>query len=143
MDLRLKNKRVLIQGSSSGLGFAIAKAYASEGAIVAIASRDSTRITEAANAIPGAIPIVSDLTKQGAGTQLVKQAIERLGGIDILITNTGGPPKGYLQDLHQDDWERAFQNLWMSAVESIQEALLPMKNQKWGRILLSTSTDAN
>lgn len=142
MDLQLKNKRVLVQGSSSGLGFAIAQAYAQEGAIVAICSRDSERIVKASQKIPASLPLTCDLNLPGAGKKLVQQVVEKLGGLDILITNTGGPPKGPFQDLTEADWRQGFQNLWMSAVESIQEALKSMTAQRWGRIILSTSTAA-
>jgi 3-oxoacyl-[acyl-carrier protein] reductase len=142
MDLHLKNKRVLVQGSSSGLGLAIAKAYAQEGAIVAICSRESQRLETAAKSIPGSVPFVCDLNLPEAGSCLVRQVVEKLGGIDILITNTGGPPKGLFQELKASDWQKGFQGLWMSALESIQEALIKMRENRWGRIIISTSTAA-
>lgn len=142
MDLGLKGKRVLVQGSSGGLGFAIAKAFAAEGAIVAICSRDEARIQEAAKKIPGSIPFVADLNRAEAGTQLVKNVISQLGGIDILVTNTGGPQKGAFSSLAMADWRQGFEQLYLSAVESISAVLPSMKQQKWGRILLSTSTAA-
>jgi 3-oxoacyl-[acyl-carrier protein] reductase len=142
MDLNLQRKRVLIQGSSSGLGFAIAQAYAKEGARVAICSRSEERIRTAAEQIPGAAPFVADLDQRGAGLKLVKDVVAALGGIDVLVTNTGGPPKGNFADLSLDDWQKAFERLYMSAIESIREALPHMKSQKWGRIILSVSSSA-
>jgi 3-oxoacyl-[acyl-carrier protein] reductase len=142
MDLGLRQKRVLVQGASSGLGFAIAKAYAEEGAIVALCSRDAVRVQAAVKQIPGSCGFVCDLDKRGAGSHLVKEAVEKLGGIDILVTNTGGPPKGLFSELSIDDWQKGFERLYLSAVESIREALPFMRSQKWGRILLSTSSAA-
>lgn len=142
MDLQLKNKRVLVQGSSSGLGFAIALAYAQEGAKVAICSRDEARIQAAAKEIPGSVPFVCDLDKVGAGKEIVQDVVKKLGGIDILVTNTGGPPKGKFPEVTTEDWQKGFVQLWLSATESIQEALKHMTAQKWGRILLSTSSAA-
>ncbi|MES2274207.1 MAG: SDR family oxidoreductase [Chlamydiota bacterium] len=142
MDLGLKNKRVVVQGSSSGLGFAIAKGFADEGAKVAICSTNEKRIKQAAIDIPGAIPFVFDLDVPGNGRRFVKDAAKALGGIDILVTNTGGPPKGHFADLTLQDWEDGFRRLWLSAIESILEALPLMKKQKFGRILFSTSTAA-
>jgi 3-oxoacyl-[acyl-carrier protein] reductase len=142
MDLHLKNKRVLVQGSSSGLGFAIAKAYAEEGALVAICSRDKKRIREAALQIPRSIPFLCDLSETGSALFLVEEVSKKLGGIDILITNNGGPPKGAFSDLSMEKWQEGFQSLWISAIESIKASLPFMKEQKWGRILLSTSTAA-
>jgi 3-oxoacyl-[acyl-carrier protein] reductase len=142
MDLGLKNKRVVVQGASSGIGFAIAKAFAKEGARVAICSSNPEKIKSAAAEIPGAIAFALDLDIPGHGRQLVQQAVFALGGIDILITNTGGPPKGDFATLSMEDWEKGFRRLWQSAVESILEALPHMKKQKFGRILFSASTSA-
>lgn len=142
MDLGLKKKRVLVQGSSSGLGFAIAKAFAEEGALVAICSRDLQKIQAASQQIPSSIPFVCDLDQQGAAEKLVSNVIEQLGGIDILVINTGGPSKGSFLDLSNSDWDKGFEKLYLSAIESMRAALPSMKAQKWGRILLSTSTAA-
>jgi 3-oxoacyl-[acyl-carrier protein] reductase len=142
MDLGLKGKRVLVQGSSSGLGLAIAKAYAAEGAIVAICSRDKSRIEAAASKIPGAVPFVCDLTQKGAAGKLVREVIAELGGIDVLITNTGGPPKGPFSTLTLNDWQLGYEQLYLSVVDSVLAVLPSMKAQKWGRILFSTSTAA-
>ncbi|MBS0616075.1 MAG: SDR family oxidoreductase [Verrucomicrobia bacterium] len=142
MELKLKNKRVLIQGSSSGLGLACAISFAIEGARVALCGRDEKRLKEAQKQVQGSIYIICDLDQPGAGAQLVKDATKTLGGIDILMTNTGGPPKGDFLDLKREDWVKGFDRLWLSAVESIHAALPFMKSQKWGRILLSTSSAA-
>jgi len=142
MDLHLKNKRVLVQGSSSGLGFAIAKAYAEEGALVAICSRDHERIHKAASQITRSVPFVCDLNVPGSGLFLVEEVAKKLGGIDIVITNNGGPPKGTFADLSMEKWEEGFQSLWISAIETIRASLPFMKEEKWGRILLCTSTAA-
>lgn len=142
MDLKLKNKRVLIQGSSSGLGLATATAFAAEGARVAICGRDEKRNQDAQKQVPNSLSIVCDLDQPGAGAALVKNVVKEWGGIDILMTNTGGPPKGDFLQLNRKDWMQGFDRLWLSAVESIREALPHMQEQKWGRILLSTSTAA-
>lgn len=142
MDLGLKKKRVLVQGASSGLGFAIAQAFAKEGASVAICSRDEQRIKKAEREIPGAVGFVCDLDQKGESGQLVRAVVKKFGGIDILVTNTGGPPKGLFADLTLEDWQRGFEKLYLSAIESMREALPHMRAQKWGRILLSTSTAA-
>lgn len=142
MQLGLKNKRVVVQGSSTGLGFAIAKSFAQEGAKVVICSTNQERIQHAAAQIPGSIPLVFDLDIPGNGRLLIQRAAQALGGIDILITNTGGPPKGDFSELTTQDWEKGFRRLWLSATESIHEALPLMKHQKFGRIIMNTSTSA-
>ena len=138
MDLNLKGKRILILGSSTGLGFAIAKAYAEEGAIVGITSRNlkqaETRAIELSNAEPFAI----DLSQKNAG----RTVVENFGHIDILITNAGGPPKGKFTDLSSNTWYEAYNSLWMSAIDAIKAALPSMQKQKWGRIIMSTSTSS-
>lgn len=142
MDLGLKKRRVLVQGASSGLGFAIADAFAKEGAEVAICSRDEEKLMAAAKKIPGAKGFVCDLDAKGNAKKLIEDVVSSLGGIDILITNTGGPPKGSFLDLSLGDWEIGFEKLYLSVIESVQAALPHMKKQKWGRILFSTSTAA-
>lgn len=142
MDLGLKRKRVLVQGASSGLGYAIAKAFASEGALVAICSRDKKRIEAASQHIPSSIPYVCDLDQKGAAHELVNKVIDALGGIDILVTNTGGPAKGGFLDIPASDWQKGFDRLYLSVIESISAALPFMQKHKWGRILLNTSTAA-
>ena len=138
MDLKLKGKRVLVLGSSSGLGFAIAKAYAEEGAYVALTSRDLKRAEEAAKQIPNAKPFAADLLEEKGG----RKVVEAVGKIDILITNAGGPPKGSFLELSTKDWETGYHSLWMSAIDAIHAALPAMIQQKWGRIILNTSTSA-
>lgn len=142
MDLKLKGKRALVQGSSSGLGRAIAEALIAEGAHVVITSRNADKIAQIAKQIGAHAGIAADLTLPGAGTGLVKMAEKTLGGIDILVTNTGGPPKGPFEEISSAQWQEGFQSLWLSATESIRAALPGMRERKWGRILLVTSAAA-
>jgi 3-oxoacyl-[acyl-carrier protein] reductase len=142
MDLGLKGKRALVQGASTGLGRAVAEALAAEGAKVAICARDKTRLEAAGRELGAAATIACDLSNPGAGTEAVKQARAKLGGLDILVTNTGGPPKGQFAEITAEQWAAGFQGLWMSAVESIQAALPGMREARWGRILLVTSAAA-
>jgi 3-oxoacyl-[acyl-carrier protein] reductase len=142
MDLGLKGKRALVMGASSGLGYALAEALVKEGARVAICSRDERRITEAARALGCEAPLVADLSKPGAGAKVVRDAIAKLGGLDILATNNGGPPKGTFEEVTPEMWLTGFQGLWLSAVEGMREALPGMKERGWGRILLVTSAAA-
>jgi 3-oxoacyl-[acyl-carrier protein] reductase len=142
MDLKLKGKRALVQGASSGLGRAIAAALVQEGVKVAICSRDPERIQKTAREIGAAAGIAIDLNQPGAAATLLKKAEQELGGVDILVTNTGGPPKGPFEELTSAQWQEGFQSLWLSATESIRAALPGMKERHWGRILLVTSAAA-
>jgi 3-oxoacyl-[acyl-carrier protein] reductase len=138
MDLKIKSKKALILGSSSGLGFAIAKALSEEGVHVAITSRELSRAKEAADKLPNATPYACDLLAKDAG----KTIVETVGPVDILVTNAGGPPKRNFLELTSTDWENGYHSLWMSAIQAIQAALPHMQKQKWGRIILSTSSSS-
>ncbi|GAB4187808.1 MAG: SDR family oxidoreductase [Simkaniaceae bacterium] len=142
MDLGLKNKRVFVMASSTGIGFAIAKTFAEEGAAVAICSSQEEKIKKAAEQIPNAVALIGDFNQEGSSKELTREAIQKLGGLDVLVTNAGGPPKGSFMDLSNDAWKQGFQGLWLAATEAIFEAAKAMKQQKYGRILLSTSTAA-
>jgi 3-oxoacyl-[acyl-carrier protein] reductase len=142
MDLKLKGKRALVLGASSGLGRAIAEALVGEEARVAVVSRDEKRIAAAAKEIGAEFGLVGDLARAGEATRLVKEAAAKLGGVDILLVNTGGPPKAPFAELSSDQWQEGFQTLWLSAIEAIQGVLPGMKARKWGRILFVTSVAA-
>lgn len=142
MDLGLNNKKALILGSSTGLGFAIAKALADEGARVCLSGRNEDKLQAASQQISESHYCISNFDEKGAGTQLVQEAAEKLGGLDILVTNTGGPPQGRFLQIESDAWETAFNRIWLSAVESMRAAIALMAPQKSGAILLSLSTSA-
>ena len=142
MDLGLRDRRALILGASAGLGRAVAAALVAEGARVAICARNKARVEAAARELGARAGLACDLSVPGAATALVDTARQRLGGLDILVTNTGGPPKGRFEDVTDEAWQQGFQSLWLSAVDSIRAALPGMRQQRWGRILLVTSTAA-
>jgi 3-oxoacyl-[acyl-carrier protein] reductase len=129
-------------GASSGLGYAIAEQLVKEGARVAICSRSDERIREAAKRMGAALAVAADLTKPGATKALVEKVVAELGGVDVLVANTGGPPKGSIEKLSAEQWQEGFQSLWMSVVEGLQAALPGMKERRWGRIVLVTSVAA-
>ena len=142
MDLGIRGKRALVLGASSGLGKAIAETLVREGVRVAICSRDEARL-QAAQKVTGAeLTLAFDLSKPGQARAVVEAAVSKMGGVDILVCNTGGPPKAPFVEISAAQWSEGFQGLWMSAVDSIQAALPGMKDRKWGRILLVTSVAA-
>ncbi len=128
-------------GASSGLGKAVAQALAAEGAGVAICARNAKRVSAAAAEL-GAEGIVADLSVPGAAAQVVREAEKRLGQVDILVVNTGGPPPGLFAELQDSAWREAFEGLWMSSVGAIQAALPGMRARRWGRIVVITSIAA-
>jgi 3-oxoacyl-[acyl-carrier protein] reductase len=142
VDFGLQNKRALVTGASRGLGRAIAAALRLEGAAVAICARDSARIATAAEGI-GAVGLTADLSVAGAADQVLRAAMDRLGGIDILVANTGGPPTGTFETTTDEAWRQAFDGLWMSTVQLIRGCLPGMRERRWGRIMIVTSVSAN
>ncbi|WP_420420801.1 SDR family oxidoreductase [Simkania sp.] len=141
MDFKLENKRVLVLGSSTGIGFAIAKAFADEGAIVGVTSREMHRAEEASEKIPGSMPFMCNLLQPSAGKQLVQTVSKplALGGIDILVTNAGGPKTGHFNELKGEDWDAGYYGLWRSAIDAVHTVLPQMQERKWGRIIMCTS----
>ena len=141
MDLKIKGRRALVMGGSKGLGKAIAAALVGEGVSVAICARHADQVEASAREI-GAVGIACDLSAPGAATAVVRDAATRLGGIDILIVNTGGPPAGPFQAFDDSAWRSAFESLWMSSVGAIRAALPGMQERRWGRVVLVTSIAA-
>jgi 3-oxoacyl-[acyl-carrier protein] reductase len=142
VDLQLKNKRALVMGASSGIGRAIAEVLVQEGAKVAICSRSLDKLQKTAQEIGAECFFTCDLSKAGEAKVAVEKAIAQMGGVDILVTNTGGPNKGNFADISESQWQEDFQSLWMSVVESLKVALPRMKENQYGRILLVTSLAA-
>jgi 3-oxoacyl-[acyl-carrier protein] reductase len=140
MDLGLAGKRALVFGSSSGLGRAVAAELIAEGADVAVTSRGGEKLERAAKELGAAAALPGDLTQAGAGADLVVRAQQALGGLDILVTNCGGPPKASFLEIDDPTWEEAFRSIWMSVVDAMRAALPPMQKAGWGRVLLVTSS---
>ena len=141
MDLGLRTRRALVMGGSSGLGKAVARALILDGARVAICARGAERLAATAAEI-GAEAIVADVTHPGAATRLVAEAEKRLGPLDVLVVNTGGPPPGKFVDITDDSWRTAFEALWMSSVGAMRAVLEGMRARRWGRVVLITSIAA-
>lgn len=138
MDLQLKNKRALVTGASRGLGFATAKLLAAEGAKVAINSRDAAKLTAAAETI-GAIAIPADVLGPEAAGKIVAEAAEKLGGLDILICNAGGPPPGAFESFDEATWQKAIDLSFMSNVRLIKAALPYLRKSSAASVLTVTS----
>ena len=140
MDLGLTGRVALVTGASQGIGRAIAAELTAEGARVAMASRSRERI-EAAAAEVGAEPFVHDVAELDAVPGLLADVGERLGGpVEILITNSGGPPAG--PDplaFSREQWEAAYRLLVLGPVALIEHALPAMRERGWGRIVAVSS----
>lgn len=142
MDLGLNRKNALVLGSSAGIGKGIATALADEGATVILASRSKENLSKAIEETGARHGVEIDLLEKDSGTTVVAKAKELCDSIDILVTNTGGPTKGYFLDISDEDWEQQYQNLVLSTIQAIRACLPDMQAKKWGRILLVTSVAA-
>lgn len=140
MDLGIEGKVALVMGASKGIGRGIAGALAREGARVAISSRSQERLEEAAAEIGGATPFVADATDLERLARLPLEVAEALGSVDILVTNTGGPPAGGALDHGFEEWEDAYRSLVL-APRVLAGAVVPgMRGEGWGRIVNVGST---
>lgn len=137
MDLGLKDRRGLVTAASRGLGRACAEALVAEGAAVFISSRDAAAIEATGNAIKAAGWAAADVSQEPEA--LVDQARARLGGLDVLVVNAGGPPPGTFESTPLESWEPAFQLTLMSAVRLVKAALPDLKRSEQGRIVVITS----
>ena len=136
MKLGLENRVALVMGASRGIGRAIGAALAREGARVAIASRSPEKLEEAAAEIgSGATPFVADATDLERLAALAAEVKDKLGPIEILVLNSGGPPFGGALDHELDEWEGAYRSLVL-APRILTGAVVPgMRERGWGRIV--------
>jgi 3-oxoacyl-[acyl-carrier protein] reductase len=144
MDLGLKDRVAVVAASSRGLGKACALELAREGAKVVICARDADELAAAAEEIRSetdgnVLWLAVDLTNLAQIQHLVEETLRRYGRIDVLVTNNGGPPAGYLDDLDDETWLAAHQLTLLSAVRLIRAVLPAMRAQGWGRIVNITS----
>ena len=139
MDLGISGRRALVAASSAGLGLATAVALAEEGCQVVMNGRDPDRLNDAVDSVPGAIPIVGDVSDAAGASALVDTATEALGGIDILVTNAGGPPGGNWASTDIDLYPAALDLSLLSVVAMTKAAVPAMQAQGWGRVLAITS----
>lgn len=144
MDLGLRDKIALVAASSQGLGRACAHALSAEGAKVTICARGDRTLRAAADEIANdtgsqVLAIVADLTSARDCRQVVQETVDFFGGLDVLVTNNGGPPAGHFFDFDDNEWYRTVDLTLMSAIRLIRAAVPHMQEQKWGRIINITS----
>jgi 3-oxoacyl-[acyl-carrier protein] reductase len=140
MDLGIEGRVALVKGASRGIGRGIATSLAREGARVAITSRSRERIEAAAEEVAaetegeivGFEAHTSDLQRLA---ELPAEVAERLGQIDILVTNTGGPPPGGALDHGVEEWEEAYRTLVLAPKVLIDEVMPGMRERGWGRVV--------
>src|SRR4249919_1160514 len=121
MELGLRNKVAFVAASSQGLGKAVAIELAKEGAKLIINGRNKENLENTKKEIEkinGAevLALAGDLSSDGEREQIIKRSLEAYEHIDILITNTGGPPSGKFEDFKQEDWDKTYKSLLVSVV---------------------------
>ena len=144
MDFGIEGKKALVMASSKGLGKAVAMELAREGAELMICSRtesDLIATAEAINAETGAMIhyAVGDVSSKEGRERILRHAKNAMQNVDILVTNSGGPPFGAFEDHDESAWENAYKLLLESTVGMIKGVLPQMKANKWGRIITITS----
>lgn len=146
MDLMIKGKVAVVAAASKGLGRAVAEALAKEGVNLAICSRNKEQINATAEYIQDVykvevLPIVCDVTNPSDIISFKEKVIDRFKTCHILFTNAGGPPPGKFSDFTSEDFRKAIDLNLMSTINLVYAFLPYMQQQKWGRVLASTSSN--
>lgn len=144
MNLGINGKIALVCAASQGLGFAVADELAAEGASLIICSRSEANVSKAADALREkhgveVVGVAGDLSVTADVERIVNTGLEELGRIDILVTNSGGPPAGNFDSLSAESWDQATRILLTSVLDLTRLVLPGMKSRGWGRILNITS----
>lgn len=144
MDLLLKGKKAFLAGSSRGLGFAAARILAEEGCRVVINGRDEQRLKDSAMLLKSETGIeagylAGDVTSAEGARDLIKKAAEIMGGLDLLVTNTGGPPSGKFEAHSEEIWQNATNLVFLSHVRLILAALPYLRESSSASVLTITS----
>jgi 3-oxoacyl-[acyl-carrier protein] reductase len=141
VDLGIAGRTALVMGASRGIGRAIAAALGREGARAALASRSGERLEAAAQEIDGeAVAFEADTSDLARMSALPREVASKLGPVEILVVNTGGPPLGGALDNPMEEWEEAYRTLVLAPQALIEAALPGMRERGWGRIVNVSST---
>jgi 3-oxoacyl-[acyl-carrier protein] reductase len=144
MDTGLKNRVAIVAASSQGIGRATAEAFAAEGCRVAMCARNAQTLRTAAERMEKQYSAevftqTLDVTDAEAVHRFVAAVVSKFGGVDICVTNAGGPPaKGFLAAT-LEEWQRAVELNFLSVVYFAREVIPHMQRQHWGRIITITS----
>ena len=144
MDTGLQGKRAIVCAASRGLGRASAVALAREGAALVICARGRDVLEQTAEEIRSStgatvVAVTADVSRRDEVDRLMETAVRTLGGLDVLVTNTGGPPSARFESLSDDHWRAAVDSMLMSVVWLSRAAIPEMRRAGGGRIINVTS----
>jgi len=140
MDLGIEGRVAMVAAASKGLGRAAAAALLKEGCRVSICGRDPAALEAARAELGGAVVAVAcDVSQPAALEAWYKATLEAFGQVDILVTNTGGPPAATFMDLTEAQWEGGVQSTLLNVVRMSRLVLPGMRARRWGRIVHITS----
>lgn len=145
MDLGISGKRALILASSRGLGLGVATQLCREGANVLLSGRSENTLAAAAESLTSGGPgsaeyTIADLAHADAAENLFAAAQDILGGVDILVNNTGGPPPGRVDTPDLDTWRSQIDAMLLRIIEITNLCVPEMKTAGWGRIITIASS---
>lgn len=141
MDLGIRNRVAMIAAASKGLGRAMAEALAAEGARVSICARSLESLQPVVDTIgaENALAVACDVSNAADLQRWFDETIARFGQVDILVTNTGGPPAAPFMKLTEEQWQDGIDSTLMNVVRLCRLAIPDMQKRGWGRILHLTS----
>ena len=145
MNLGLTGKAAVVAGSTKGIGRATAFGLAKEGMRVVVSGRDQARADAVASEIASqtgvdVFGVAADVSTAAGAKKLIAEANAAMGGVDVLVTNAGGPPPGGFDELGDADFVAGFELNFLSTVRMIRAVLPHMREQRWGRIVNLQST---
>jgi NAD(P)-dependent dehydrogenase (short-subunit alcohol dehydrogenase family) len=139
MDLGLLGRRALVLAGTGGLGGAVADGLSAEGCRVAVCGRDATRAAQAASSLADGVALAGDLAEPGVAADIVRQAAELLGGLDIVVVNTGGGRPGGLLDVSAEDEEAGYASMLRPALAASRAAVPFLRASPAGRLVFITA----
>lgn len=140
MELGIRGRTAAVAAATAGLGLASAQALVAAGVRVAVCGRTKARVDDAVRQLGGdTVGIECDVSTSSGAAMFVAMARERLGHVDILVTNGGGPKPGNFSSLTTDDYLPALQQSLLSVVAMCEAAVPAMRERKWGRVVAITS----
>ena len=140
MDLGIQGRVAMVAAASKGLGRAVAESLAREGVRVSICSRSLESVQATAKAIGGdVLPVACDVSRPEELQRWFDETVAHFGHVDILVTNTGGPPAAPFLKLTEEQWESGIESTLMNVVRLCRIVIPHMQQRKWGRIVHITS----